>query len=169
MKMATSDGATPVRSFDGVLTKHNKKVVDILFQTCLSEELRSSFTDEFYGEWSETKNRSVNRLLYHADTTVGGLVARAEKDGAATALRIDAVAVLPNYRRFGFAEKLLKLTLEGASEAGTFTSAYAVVPTANEAACNLFEKSGFKADSTDGGNARYTIAVAAKAETSKGG
>merc|ERR1719361_634491 len=118
MKMATSDGARPIRSFEGVLTKHNKKCVDILFEVCLSEELRTSLAGELYKEWSETKNRDTNKVLYHGDTTVGVLVSRVEKE----ALRIDAIAVLPNYRRFGFAEKLLKLTIEGAEKRGSITS-----------------------------------------------
>lgn len=112
-------------------------------RTCLPENYSAYFFMDLYANYPETfivaeeENKIVGYVMCRVETAFSGF-------SPAKRGHIISIAVLPNYRRRGIGEMLLKEALNALINHYGVKDCYLEVRVSNEAAINLYKKLGFK-------------------------
>lgn len=114
---------------------------------CLPENYSSQFFLELYERYpklfivAELDERIVGYIMCRIETGISEF--KRPIFGVAKKGHIVSIAVLPEFRRCGIAEKLIDQAMRGMVEYGA-TECYLEVRTTNDAAVGLYKKSGFE-------------------------
>ncbi|MEM1543922.1 MAG: ribosomal protein S18-alanine N-acetyltransferase [Candidatus Bathyarchaeia archaeon] len=116
-------------------------------QTCLPENYSTYFFVDLYTNFPETfivaeeDNRVVGYIMCRIESGFSGL-------GLIKRGHVISIAVLPEYRRRGIGEALLKEALEAMATYYGVKDCYLEVRVSNMPAINLYKKMGFKIEKT---------------------
>eukprot|EP00826_Nyctotherus_ovalis_P012431 TRINITY_DN13288_c0_g2_i1.p1 TRINITY_DN13288_c0_g2~~TRINITY_DN13288_c0_g2_i1.p1 ORF type:complete len:166 (+),score=31.10 TRINITY_DN13288_c0_g2_i1:137-634(+) len=128
-----------VKVYYGSLTRRNWEILQIINKLCLPV----IYSEPFYVSLVLDKNKYC-RVAYLKDIPIGGISCKVEDYKGEKSMYIMTIGVLPKYRRYKVATRMLDLSIAECAKQGEAVSIHLHVQTSNESAIRFYQKSGFQ-------------------------